>query len=211
VSADPVRSLRRVVAFDVDGTLTTRDCVVPFLRRVAGSTTLYRAVLRHPVRSGRAVAARDRDALKALAAAAVFAGRDSDAVDRLGVEFARTIVGDHLRDETVAALRAHQADGDATVLVSASFETYLRPLAELLDVDDALGARLEVDDRGVLTGELDGANCRGPEKVARLHEWLGAHVGGRPAVELVAYGDSSGDRELLADADIAHWVGRYRP
>jgi phosphatidylglycerophosphatase C len=112
-----------VVAFDVDGTLTTRDCVVPFLRRVAGSTAPYRAVLRHPLRSSRALAGRDRDALKALAAAAVFAGRDSDAVDRLGVDFARTIVGDHLRDETVAALRAHQADGAATVLVSASFET----------------------------------------------------------------------------------------
>jgi phosphatidylglycerophosphatase C len=200
-----------VVAFDVDGTLTTRDCVVPFLRRVAGSTAPYRAVLRHPLRSSRALAAGDRDAFTALAAAAVFAGRDSDAVDRLGVDFARTIVGDHLRDETVAALRAHQADGAATVLVSASFETYLRPLAEMLDVDDALGARLAVDDRGVLTGELDGPNCRGTEKVVRLHEWLGAHVGGRTAVELIAYGDSSGDRELLADADIAHWVGRYRP
>jgi phosphatidylglycerophosphatase C len=79
------------------------------------------------------------------------------------------------------------------------------------DVDDALGARLAVDDRGVLTGALDGPNCRGTEKVVRLHEWLGAHVGGRTAVELIAYGDSSGDRELLADADIAHWVGRYRP
>jgi phosphoserine phosphatase len=25
---------------------------------------------------------------------------------------------------------------------------------------------------------------------------------------VTAYGDSAGDRELLADADVAHWVGR---
>ena len=29
-----------VAAFDVDGTVTTRDCVVPFLRRVAGTAPM---------------------------------------------------------------------------------------------------------------------------------------------------------------------------
>ena len=33
-NCDPPR--RVVAAFDVDGTVTTRDCVVPFLRRVGG-------------------------------------------------------------------------------------------------------------------------------------------------------------------------------
>jgi hypothetical protein len=47
--------------------------------------------------------------------------------------------------------------------------------------------------------------------VRRLHHWLDEQCGGRSAVDLVAYGDSPGDRELLADADVAHWVGRYRP
>ena len=31
---------RVVAAFDVDGTLTTRDCVVPFLRLVGGTARL---------------------------------------------------------------------------------------------------------------------------------------------------------------------------
>jgi phosphatidylglycerophosphatase C len=57
---------------------------------------------------------------------------------------------------------------------------------------------------GIATGNLDGPNCRGPEKVTRLHEWLGD----RSTVNVVAYGDSAGDREMLADADEAHWVTR---
>ena len=79
-----------------------------------------------------------------------------------------------------------------------------------------MATRLAVGADERLTGGLDGPNCRGPEKVRRLHDWIDATHGGRSVVELVAYGDSSGDREMLADADEPHWVtgsvgtSRYR-
>jgi phosphatidylglycerophosphatase C len=113
-----------------------------------------------------------------------------------------------LRPEAVESLRSHLDAGDTVLLVSASFEVYLRPLADLLGASDVLAVRLEVDDAGVLTGRLDGPNCRGAEKVVRLHDWLDRHLGGRDAVYLSAYGDSRGDREMLADADEAHWLSR---
>jgi phosphatidylglycerophosphatase C len=59
-----------------------------------------------------------------------------------------------------------------------------------------IACSLETDGTGRATGRLIGGNCRGPEKVRRLREWLGAE----PA-ELWAYGDSAGDDELLAFAD----------
>lgn len=37
-----------VAAFDVDGTLTVRDCVRPFLERLGGKTGLLVAVGRRP-------------------------------------------------------------------------------------------------------------------------------------------------------------------
>ena len=72
-----------------------------------------------------------------------------------------------LRDDIVALLDSHRERGDTVVLVSASFEVYLRPLAELLGADDVLAARLEVGPDGRLTGLLAGPNCRGPAKVPR--------------------------------------------
>ena len=99
------------------------------------------------------------------------------------------------------------AAGDLVVLVSASFEVYLRPLARALGVEHVLGARLEDDGEGVLSGRLDGPNCRGPEKVRRLDSWWASLHDDRPPSRFTAYGDSAGDRELLARADVAHWVG----
>jgi phosphatidylglycerophosphatase C len=198
----------RVAAFDVDGTLTTSDCVVAFLRRTAGTTGLALGLLRSPGRLIGAVLRRDRNELKAASAMAVFRGRPARDVEVDAAAFAGEVHDRRLRADVVESLRRHVDAGDTVLFVSASFEVYLRPLAQLLGVHDVLGARLEVDADGAFTGRLDGPNCRGPEKVVRLHDWLECHAGGRTAVELVAYGDSRGDRELLADADEAHWVGR---
>lgn len=198
-----------VVAFDVDGTLTTGDCVVPFLTLVAGRDRLVAGMARRGLTSLGALMRRDRDRLKAIAARAVFAGRAAAQVDGLGRSFAARIEATRLRPDTLARLRWHQDQGHEIVLVSASFAAYLRPLAERLAAGHApihvLATELEVRD-GRCTGELLGANCRGAEKRRRLLDWLTTAHGGRDRVELWAYGDSDGDRELLAEADRAVWA-----
>lgn len=76
-----------VAAFDVDGTLTTRDCVVPFLREVAGVAALAAVAARRAPQVGLAALRRDRDTLKELAIGA-FAGRDAEQVDEAGRRYA---------------------------------------------------------------------------------------------------------------------------
>jgi phosphatidylglycerophosphatase C len=186
-----------VAAFDVDGTLTTRDCVTPFLRALAGRR-LPTALARHPLAVARAVATRDNDTLKELACLAL-EGLAADDVAARGALFAREIRGTLMRPDTLARLDRHRELGHAVVLVSASFASYLMPLGELLGVNGVLCTRLEIGHDGRLTGRLDGPNCRGPEKVRRLDAWLEAQ--GLVEADLWAYGDSRGDRELLARAD----------
>lgn len=201
--AAPADTASRLVAFDVDGTLTRRDSVVPFMWMVGGVRWLWRCLVAAPDLL-RAFRQHDRDAIKAVGTAAAFGGVSVDEVQRLADRHAREIHERHLRPDTTRLLREHLDRGDTVVLVSASYEVYLRPLARRLGVAHVLGTRLEAVD-GRLTGRLDGPNCRGAEKVRRLtSQWNDA---GRGSQVLVAYGDSAGDRELLAHADIAHWVG----
>lgn len=195
----------RIAAFDVDGTITTRDCVVPFMRTVTGARRIVPRLGLRAHRLAPVVVRRDRDRLKALAAAAAFRGAHLDDLERAGSAFAQFVHNRWLRADTIAALNGHLTAGDTVVLVSASFEVYLRPLAELLGAHEVLATRLAVAN-GVVSGALEGANCRGPEKVRRLHAWLDDGHGGRSGVHVDAYGDSRGDRELLADADVAHWM-----
>lgn len=195
-----------VAAFDVDGTLTTHDCVVPFMRSIRGTLPLAARLLARGHRLTAPVVHRDRDRIKAVAAEAAFGGVAVARLETEGAAFADLVVARRLRDDTVARLRWHRGCGHEVVLVSASFEVYLDPLGRAIGADAALGTRLVVDSSGRCTGELDGPNCRAGEKVARLHRWLDDHHGGRSGVELWAYGDSPGDRDLLADADHSVWA-----
>lgn len=201
--------MTRVAAFDLDGTITDRDCVIPFLRQVAGTSKIAFGLATRPLHVGAAVVRRDRDTIKEAAARAAFAYRRVDSVMPIASEFASMVHREWIRPEAALQIAGHRDAGDVIVIVSASFELYVRPLGALLGVDDVLATRLETvagNGPDLFTGDLDGPNCRGPEKIRRLHAWLDEHHGGRSAVELVAYGDSPGDRELLADADRAHWV-----
>jgi phosphatidylglycerophosphatase C len=197
-----------VVAFDVDGTLTTRDCVVPFLRRVAGTGGLVTGLSRRLPQLVPALVRRDRDRVKTIASDVVFAGRPADDIDIAGRDYAAHVASSWLRADTVKSLDEHRRNGGHIVLVSASYVAYLVPLAEHLGGADVIGTRLVVGDNRTCTGALDGGNCRGAAKVVRLHRWLDERFGGRSNVTLWAYGDSRGDEAMLADADHPVWVGR---
>lgn len=194
--------LTGVAAFDFDGTLARRDTFVPFLTRACG---WHRVAL---AAAGAVRYTRDRDELKVRMIGHLFRGWPIADFHRSAHDYAATLPG-RLRPELVERLRWHQSEGHATVLVSAGLGAYLRPLADRLGLDDVLAVELVADGTGRLTGTVDGeVNNRGEQKVARLRAWIAERFGPAAGVELWAYGDSSGDEELLASADHPTWVGR---
>jgi phosphatidylglycerophosphatase C len=191
-----------VAAFDFDGTLTQRDTLLPFLRRSCGNRSIARA---SAIAARRA---RARDAFKVALIGELFRGWSAERLDSLGRAYVPALLA-ALRPDAKQRLEWHRRRGHAVVIVSASLGAYLRPLAENLELDGALAVELVADASGTLTGGVvGGLNTRGPEKVARLKAWLDSRFGPGADVELWAYGDSSGDDELLAIADHATWIGR---
>ena len=187
-------SERPLAAFDLDGTLTHRDTLLPFLRRAFGRGRTYRTLLASSLPLARAAAfgGAHRDAAKAAVLRGVLAGAPLDGLTEAAEAFADHVVARGLRPEVCDRVDWHRAEGHELVLVSASPELYVAPIGRRLGFDTVLATRLEVGADGLLTGRLQGANCRGPEKVVRMREWR------REGLSIdYAYGDSAGDREML--------------
>jgi len=192
-----------IAAFDVDGTLTTRDCVRPFLERAAGRRRLVTSLLRRPLATIVAAARRDRDRFKEIIVGGSLRGKLVTDVEKVGEQFAQYVLVNWLRPDTLRRLRWHQQSGHRTVLVSASLAAYLRPLALRLGIDDVLCT--DSTRSGDRYGDrLNGLNCRADEKRRRLDQWLEERRWVN--AEVWAYGDSAGDREMLERADHAIWV-----
>lgn len=193
-----------VAAFDVDNTLTVRDCVVPFMKSVGGVSKLSKVLLSDLGKTFQSIRRRDRDSLKMKFVEGVFSGADAREVESLGVQFASKVADKWLRSDVATRMRWHQEQGHVVILVSASLGAYLHPLGDLLEVDAVLCTELE-EKNGLLTGKLVGQNCRGKEKALRVHKWC--KDSGIAAEDLVyAYGDSSGDTELLKLFSEPTWV-----
>lgn len=202
-------SVPTVAAFDLDGTLSDGGSVFKWLRFLRGDRatyfaafTLFGPLLVGAVRSGHwADRAKERLFRKLLL------GQDVDEVVAASRVFAIAHFEDHGRDWVLGRLRWHLDQGHDVVLVSASTQIYVDAVRELLATTGGLGTRLAADARGKLTGSYLGQNCRGKEKLRRLHEWITERHGDVEPV-LYAYGNSRGDRRMLRGATFPFDVGR---
>jgi phosphatidylglycerophosphatase C len=190
-----------VAAFDFDGTLIEGDSFVPFLVSVVGKRAFAGALVRSTPTLALGVS---RDVMKAALISRLLRGYPYAELRACGEAFAAGLAA-RVRPSMAERLAWHRGEGHRLVMVSASLDVYLWPLGQRLGFDAILATSLEIGQDGRLTGRLNGANVRRAEKAARLRGWLGDELDGAP-YELWAYGDSAGDRELLAMANHARRV-----
>ncbi|MBR7019103.1 MAG: haloacid dehalogenase-like hydrolase [Prevotella sp.] len=193
----------KVHAFDFDGTLTRRDTLVEFIRYVKGDMEFLKCFLRYsPQLVAMKVGLYPNWKVKRQVFSYCFAGMKEEVFNDFSTRFAHA-KSSLMRPAGVEKIRSLLQDGCQVVVVSASVENWVRPFfGDLSDAIQFLCTRVEVKD-GVLTGRFLTKNCFGKEKVARLRTLYPD----RRAIELTAYGDSRGDREMLDYAN----EGYYRP
>lgn len=185
-----------LVAFDFDGTLTVKDSFNAFLAWRTPPARLLMGALSLGPAGVRYLADRDRGAIKAAAVRALLGGTPRLQLAAEAEAFAEACAPRLLRPDALARWNAHKAEGWELVIVTASPEDVIAPFARRLGAHRLIGTRLHADAQDRITGDLDGPNCRAAEKVVRLEAVYG------PGVRLkAAYGDTSGDVEMLARAD----------
>ena len=97
----------------------------------------------------------------------------------------------------------HQAQGHTVVIVSATGEHLVKPIARALGVEHAIGILLDRNEGGY-TGRTRGVYSYQEGKLARLHDWL--HDQQLTPSVRYAYSDSLNDLPLLEYADHASVV-----
>jgi phosphatidylglycerophosphatase C len=186
-----------LVAFDFDGTITTHDSFTAFLRWRAGWVRYFLGLFRLlPGLLGYLVH-RDRGRIKAEAVREFLSGVAREDLEAEAATFAELHAAKLFRPDALAAWRRWRAEGARLVIVSASPDVVVAPFAEKLGANRLIATEMAYDGEGRVAGAFAGPNCRGPEKIARLKAAFGPDV-----VLKAAYGDTSGDREMLAMAEI---------
>lgn len=187
-----------IVAFDFDGTLTVRDSFMAFLRWRAGPARYALGLVKLAPGALAYLFHRDRGRIKQAAAREFLRGAPRGWIEADAREFAERFSRSLLRPDAVAAWRRWRGDHVRLVIVTASPDIVVAPFARGLGADALLGTELAFDADDRATGRFATPNCRGPEKVARLRAVFGE------AMKIkAAYGDTGGDREMLAIAEIA--------
>ena len=189
--------MKKIYAFDFDGTLTTRDTLVEFIRYACGNRAFCWGFLRYsPLLILMKLGYYPNWKVKQQVFSYFFKGMPYEEFAQLGRLFALDC--QHLlRPKGVEMGKKAQAEQAEVLIVSASIDNWVQPFFPEVRV---VGTQVEVKD-GHLTGRFLTKNCYGQEKVDRIL----AIYRHRQEYELIAFGDSRGDKELLAFADEAHY------
>ena len=189
-----------LVLFDFDGTITRDDSLLEFVAYVVGFKKFFRGILvLSPILAAYKLGFASNNFTRRKLLDYFFAGMSADKFDKICKKYSTTHIEDILKQSAMDKIASYKAAGDRVVIVTASLEDWLRPWCEAQGLE-LLGTKIRRKG-GIITGEIEGQNCYGAQKVARVRAAYDVQAFDR----VIAYGDSRGDREMLEFADEAHY------
>ena len=195
---------KKIYCFDFDGTLTTSDTLLEFIKYAKGRGRFLMVFLTYsPLLVLMKLHLYPNWKAKQQIFAHLFAGMRIEKFDALCRGFAEE--SQHLlRPKGITLMHEALVAGAQVFIVSASIDNWVRPFFDIRNLKgvQVLGTQIEVED-GKLTGNFKSNNCYGKEKVHRIAEALKSFE--RSEYEIEAFGDSRGDKEMLAFADKGHF------
>jgi phosphatidylglycerophosphatase C len=194
--------------FDLDGTITRRDTLLPFLAaclqgRPARRLRLLGAL---PGALARFVRHRDRGEFKGALIHAALGGLTHAEIDAVAARYVPRLLRHGVFAEALERIAAHRERGDALILLSASTDLYVPRIASALGFEECHCTAVRWNADGRLDGRLAGPNRRGEEKVRCLEALIERLRPGR----VYAYGNSRSDLPHMRLADEAWFINGRR-
>jgi phosphatidylglycerophosphatase C len=185
-----------IAAFDFDGTLTTKDTLFHFGLYALGSVRFWWSMFLFLPRMVLFLCKMVHgDPTKIALLRIFYKGKSEPYLRKKAIDYLphlQTIIN----PKALAKLQWHQAQGHTVCIVSASPEFWIRPWAHAHGVELVIATQLQFPN-GIFTGQYASSNCIEGQKVVRILE----QFPNKENYTLYAYGDSSGDTQMLALAD----------
>ena len=183
---------KSLALFDFDKTITDRDTFFDFLSFACGKfKVICVTIVLMPLFPFHFAGFLDGGKFKEIFFKMLIAGWTVEKLEKKAKEYSLVSLKKIVRKSALEEIKKHKDMGADVAIVSASPSIWIQFFAKEQGVN-LLATELEVID-GRITGNISGKNCRGPQKVVRIENSYDLSK----YKNIFAYGDSSGDKEML--------------
>ncbi|WP_312818719.1 HAD family hydrolase [Kaistella carnis] len=187
--------MKKLYCFDFDGTLTYNDTMFLYLKFYNSSKFRMQFVKHVPLFVLLKLKLVEAEKIKKSFIASILKGESKEKIKKKSQQFFEKYYPEIFRTNALEFIDSIDRNHTESYIVSASLDIWVQPFAEKFKMN-LLATRAEfVDD--IFTGNFIGKNCNGAEKVERLKE----ATKGKKYDKIIAFGDTSGDREMMEWAD----------
>lgn len=187
-----------IAFFDFDGTITNDDSLLKFIKFVVGAKKFFIGLFYlSPVLILYKIRVIPNYKAKQYMLSWYFKDIKKEDFFYTAKEYSLNHIDKMLRPLAIERLSWHKKQGDKIVVVSASIDCWLRPWCEKNGLE-LIATKLEIKNNKI-TGNLLTKNCYGQEKVNRIKNQYNLN----DYNHIYAYGDSRGDKEMLALANFS--------
>lgn len=191
---------KEIAFFDFDGTITTRDTLLEFIKFSRGKFRFYLGfIINLPYLIAYKLKIISNQSAKEKILQFFFKNTPTEVFRKYCESFSKHILPKLIRPKASEEIRHLLKKNVIVVVVSASPENWISHWANESGVE-LIASRLEIKE-GKLTGKILGKNCHGDEKVVRIKEVYDLSN----YYIVAAYGDSQGDKPMLHLAEKAYY------
>ena len=192
--------MKKIAFFDFDGTITKKDSLLEVIKYQKGTAALCVGFfINAPYLIALKLKLVSNHKAKEKILRYFFGGLPLSSFQSACDNFITDNFESLVRAGALTAIKSLQADGFVVVIVTASAENWIKKWSDNVNVG-LIGSNLEIEN-GIVTGNLHGKNCHGEEKAVRIRAQYDLSI----FDEIYCYGDSGGDKQMLALATKAYY------
>lgn len=189
-----------IAFFDFDGTITKKDTLLEFIKYSVGSKNYFLGIFANlPMLLRFKLKLLANDEAKQRLLTYFFGNWSEDKFKTTAYNYSKNEIDKIVKKSAIEKIDWHKKNGDKVVVVSASLESWLKPWCEKNNLD-LICTKMRFDE-GRVSGRFLGKNCHGQEKADKIKESFDL----KKYDKIYAYGDSSGDKQMLALSTHPHF------